>query len=149
MYRYGPVTKSKLSYRVWILCVVASTQSVFNLSVCAVNFSFLHFQTAIEKPVAAPSDPETARLLVVVQTPGKRKLSPGLDNSTGNSTGTRQLLDRILDSCSTAARQDSSTATRQTSTDPLRTDPPLTACAWASSCQARQLDRPRQTSTRG
>jgi hypothetical protein len=28
-------------------------------------------------------------------------LSPGLDNSTGNSTGTRQLLDRILDSCST------------------------------------------------
>jgi hypothetical protein len=37
--------------------------------------------------------------------------------STGNSTGTRQLLDRILDSCSTATRQDSSTATRQTSTD--------------------------------
>ncbi len=52
------------------------------------------------------------------------ELSPGLDNSTGNSTGTRQLLDRILDSCSTATRQDSSTATRQTSTD---------------------LDRPRQT----
>ena len=55
------------------------------------------------------------------------KLSPGLDNSTGNSTATRQLLDRIaLDS--------------STKLDSYSTETPLTPCAWASRCQARQLD---------
>ena len=69
-------------------------------------------------------------------------LSPGLDNSTGNSTATRQdSSTAILDSYSTDLDRP-----RQTSTDP-----PLTACARASRCQARQssteLDRARQSST--
>ena len=47
-------------YRVWILCVVASTQSVFNLRARR-QFLLIHTDvTLIEKPVAAPSDPETA-----------------------------------------------------------------------------------------
>ena len=67
----------------------------------------------------------------------------------------RQLdrkLDSYLTGYSTATRQDSSTATRQFSTDLDRT--PLTACDGASRCQARQLDsstdldRPRQTNDR-
>ena len=73
-------------------------------------------------------------------------LSPGLalDNSTGNSTGTRQ-----------ATRQDSSTATRQwTSTDLDRNTPD--SMRRPVKCQARQLrqtstdlDRPRHEKTRG
>ena len=55
------------------------------------------------------------------------KLSPGLDNSTGNSTGTRQLLDRIaLDS--------------SIKLDSYSTETPLTPCAWASGRQGVKLD---------
>ena len=103
------------------------------------------------RPLAerAPAGRTRARVCRSPYVPGggaggrrRRVLSPGLDNSTGNSTGTRQ-----------ATRQDSSTATRQTSTDLDRN--PLTPCARASRCQARQLDsstdldRPQQASTRG
>ena len=79
-------------------------------------------------------------LLLWSDSPSATRLSPGLDNSTGNSTVTRQLLDRI-------ARQ-SLTATRQTSTA-TRQKPPDSMCLGvkASSSTARQLDRPRQTST--
>ena len=79
------------------------------------------------------------------------RLSPGLDNSTGNSTATRQLLD----SYSTATRQlldriarQSLTATRQTSTA-TRQKPPdsMRLGVKVSSSTARQLDRPRQNST--
>ena len=54
-------------------------------------------------------------------------------------------LDRKLDSYlagySTATRQDSSTATQQLLDRPRHVDrTPLTACAWASRCQARQLE---------
>ena len=37
--------------------------------------------------------PEKAAALAFFQGPQDKKLSPGLDNSTGNSTVTRQLLD--------------------------------------------------------
>ena len=75
----------------------------------------------------------------------------------------RQLdrkLDSYLTGYSTATRQDSSTATRQLLDRPRHNldRTPLTACAWASRCQARQLDsstarlrqldRARQASTR-
>ena len=55
------------------------------------------------------------------------RLSPGLDNSTGNSTATRQATRQV-------ARQ-------------LLDRTPLTPCDGGVKCQARQLDRPRQTST--
>ena len=73
-------------------------------------------------------------------TAGGQPLSPGLDNSTGNSTATRQLLDRIARQSLTATRQ-TSTATRQKPPDSMRLGVKV------SSSTARQLDRPRQNST--
>ena len=75
-------------------------------------------------------------------------LSPGLDNSTGNSTA---ILDRLLDRI---ARQLGATRQTSTATRQLLDRTPLTPCDGGVKCQARQLDsstdldRPRQTLTR-
>ena len=65
----------------------------------------------------------------------------------------RQLdrkLDRYLTGYSTATQQDSSTATRQflTDLDRPRQNPPDCMRRGVKRCQARQLDRPRQTNDR-
>ena len=68
---------------------------------------------AQEKRYRRQTLPELTLLLKKTIRISGDELSPGLDNSTGNSTVTRQLLD----SYSTATRQDSSTKLDSCSTD--------------------------------
>ena len=93
-----------------------------------------------KRPQASSTAPRLLRALAFTRT-----LRPGLDNSTGT---TRQLLD-TLTGYSTATRQDSSTATRQFSTDLDRTPPDcMRRGVKVSSSTAQQLDRPRQCAQR-